>query len=277
MSGESDELRVEIERLRREVERLRAGAPGEPADHDAWLRTILAHSPDVISILSPEGRLLFLSRTPSGVSPEHALGIDTSDFVPPRDRARWQAALHKALETGEPQRVDVESTGGMHWETRLAPIRAPDGGRALLGIATNVTARRDAERALRDSAEKLRLALAASQVGLWHWDVVTDDVLWDEATTRAFGSASRPARATSSSRWCTPTTAPAWVPRSAGRSRRAFTRISSCARSAPTASFARSSSGATSRATARAARRLCAARCSTSPPRSSSRSSSARR
>ncbi len=43
------------------------------------------------------------------------------------------------------------------------------------------------ERALRESDEKLRLAVGATGVGIWSWDLKTDVVSWDEALCRIFG------------------------------------------------------------------------------------------
>ena len=44
---------------------------------------------------------------------------------------------------------------------------------SLRGTALHRTAQRSAEQAVRQSEERLRLAMNASQSGVWDWDLVT--------------------------------------------------------------------------------------------------------
>jgi len=58
-------------------------------------------------------------------------------------------------------------------------IPGPDGEPALIGgVAIDVTDRRRAEDAQRESEERLRLTLDAGQVGTWDWDIPADRVAW---------------------------------------------------------------------------------------------------
>jgi len=47
--------------------------------------------------------------------------------------------------------------------------------------------RRRAEAALAKSKEQLRLALSASRVGTWNWDMATDEVVWSREVSELFG------------------------------------------------------------------------------------------
>jgi PAS domain S-box-containing protein len=51
----------------------------------------------------------------------------------------------------------------------------------------DVTERRQAEQALRNTAERLRLALAAAKLGDWSWDAATDIVTFSERAAEIFG------------------------------------------------------------------------------------------
>ena len=51
------------------------------------------------------------------------------------------------------------------------------GLRLIADVFANALARQDADRALRDSEERMRLAVAAAQIGLWDWDI-PHDALW---------------------------------------------------------------------------------------------------
>jgi len=68
------------------------------------------------------------------------------------------------------------------------PIYGPD-GEISLGIVTlrDVTAQRNAEAALARAKRRMDVALTATEVGVWHWDVRGDEVLADANLMRLFG------------------------------------------------------------------------------------------
>ncbi len=63
---------------------------------------------------------------------------------------------------------------------RMQVIRfdRPQEGGALLVLHEDITRRREAEEALRESEQRLRLALQAASTGLWDWEIETDRVAW---------------------------------------------------------------------------------------------------
>ncbi|MDS4022832.1 MAG: sigma 54-interacting transcriptional regulator [Candidatus Competibacter sp.] len=58
------------------------------------------------------------------------------------------------------------------------------GMRLIADVFANALARQDADRALRDSEERMRLAAAAANFGLWDWDIPRDDI-WASDRARA--------------------------------------------------------------------------------------------
>jgi PAS domain S-box-containing protein len=71
-------------------------------------------------------------------------------------------------------------SGDVLWyETRKRPLVAPDGKTYVLAVATDVTARRAAERTLEETRERLGLAVKAGRLGVWDWNVVTGEVYFD--------------------------------------------------------------------------------------------------
>ena len=70
----------------------------------------------------------------------------------------------------------------------ISPIKSADG--RIIGaskVARDVSKQRQAQRLLDESAERLHLALAASNLGDWSWDVRTDLVTFSETAAQIFG------------------------------------------------------------------------------------------
>jgi PAS domain S-box-containing protein len=67
------------------------------------------------------------------------------------------------------------------------PQRLGDGRLCLVAILSDVTALHEQAAALRASEERLRLALAAGRMGVWHERLDTGEATWSEAAFRLFG------------------------------------------------------------------------------------------
>ena len=135
------------------------------------------------------------------------------EVVHPDDRVRFEAAVRAALAGSGPYaqayRV-VQPDGSVLWIEEQGRVSFDGIGRPvrLVGVATDVTARRAAERAVQESEARLRLALddareaeeavrkseelltraqRAARVGIWDWNVVTGEANWTEESWRLFG------------------------------------------------------------------------------------------
>jgi len=135
------------------------------------------------------------------------------EVVHPDDRVGFEAAVRAALAGSGPYaqayRV-VQPDGSVLWIEEQGRVSFDGIGRPvrLVGVATDVTARRAAERAVQESEARLRLALddareaeeavrkseelltraqRAARVGIWDWNVVTGEANWTEESWRLFG------------------------------------------------------------------------------------------
>lgn len=120
-----------------------------------------------------------------GLAPELIQGRPRSEFFrgPPGEEQR--ALLRKVFETGLPLDAETETPfpSGARWlGTTLSPMRDEHGHvRSVLGIARDITAQKRAVAALRESEERLRLALQATNDVMWDWDILQDTERWNEA------------------------------------------------------------------------------------------------
>jgi PAS domain S-box-containing protein len=55
------------------------------------------------------------------------------------------------------------------------------------GTQQDITAQTEAQTRLRQSEERLSLALQASRLGMWEWHVVTDELMWADELKKMFG------------------------------------------------------------------------------------------
>src|SRR5690606_27631878 len=67
-----------------------------------------------------------------------------------------------------------------HYECRVGPVREHGRIVALMIIAHDITGRVEMEQRLRDSRDQLEVAVAASGLGLWEWDVEHDTHTWSD-------------------------------------------------------------------------------------------------
>ncbi len=57
----------------------------------------------------------------------------------------------------------------------------------IVGVTTNISDRKQTEADLRESEERIRLATAAAELGMWFWDLTTNDLVWTAKCKQLFG------------------------------------------------------------------------------------------
>jgi PAS domain S-box-containing protein len=110
-------------------------------------------------------------------------------MVLPEDRAAHRAGARRLRDHGE---ADVElrvrrPDGEVRWIHVRGRIVDPGGCRLALGVSYDITRRKQAEMALRESETRLQLALAAGRMGVWDWQVGADAVHWSDGMFELLG------------------------------------------------------------------------------------------
>jgi PAS domain S-box-containing protein len=118
--------------------------------------------------------------------PSVFLGKTTRDIMPPFLVPTFEAAINQALSSPEPVVVEywLRVRGEMrHYEARIVRCDANH----VLSVVRDTTERKRAEQALQASHERYALASAAGSVGVWDWNLQTNDFYVDSSLEATLG------------------------------------------------------------------------------------------
>jgi two-component system, cell cycle sensor histidine kinase and response regulator CckA len=174
------ELIEEVAALRRQVEAMerRPAAGRGPAlptnEAEERYRQVVESATDPIFMFDREGRFVSVNGAAAQsmrCRPEDLLGKRMEEAFPPAVAERQACRVRQVLETGEPlysEENESHMPAGPQWyNTSLTPVK-DEGGKVqyVIGIARDVTRRKQAEEALRQSEENYRRLFEQSQNGV---------------------------------------------------------------------------------------------------------------
>lgn len=115
------------------------------------------------------------------------------DFAHPDDRG-LDVELYRELVDGARDKYEIEKrfvtkSGQIMWGHLIVTLIKDGDGvpRYAIDMLQDITERKQAELELHRASERLHLATRAAGIGIWDWDVVNDELVWDDATYRLFG------------------------------------------------------------------------------------------
>jgi PAS domain S-box-containing protein len=114
------------------------------------------------------------------------------DQIHPEDRDRVERLLQQALENSSGYSVDhrvLHRDGHCIHVQDIGQIVRDAAGRAVrvVGSVVDISGRRQLESALRQSEERLRLAVNAANEAIWDWNLIDGKVTWNETSTSSLG------------------------------------------------------------------------------------------
>jgi two-component system cell cycle sensor histidine kinase/response regulator CckA len=172
-----------------------ATAKREPPTPETRWRAIFDAEPECVKLVARDGALIEMN--PAGLRMIEADSLDQvrqhsiDELIVPEHRESFRNLTRRAF-AGESGTLEFEIVGlkGSRrcLSTHATPLR-DEAGRvtAMLGITRDISEHKAREAALRESSERLRLAVQASNVGIWDWDLRTDAVVFSPEWKRQLG------------------------------------------------------------------------------------------
>lgn len=162
---------------------------------DPLLQALLEHSTPFLSVVDTHGRFLATGRTSPNFG--SVIGRSILEFIPAEEHERIRTALAQVVATGkavsyENQGYGEDGTPGHVYLVRAAPVFDAENVVAVVLVPIDITERVRLERSLAERTHSLQLAVEATQLGMWRWDLRTNVVDWDERVLEIVGASKPP-------------------------------------------------------------------------------------
>ncbi len=165
-------------RAREALERLIAALPAGVTARD-MTGVIRSISPRACENLGVDAARAIGARLSDLIDAEAAAEIEAADAETLRDRTESRDRLHR-----------IRTADGVEKTLRVnrALLDDPDAqGPAVLSVELDVSAEAAALEALREREEQFSLAVEAGRIGLWDWDLATDELYWSARVNELLG------------------------------------------------------------------------------------------
>lgn len=165
------------------------------SDSEARYRVLSETMPQLVWSCRPDGYTVYLSpqwAEFTGVPVDQHLGWSWNQALHPEDQAKALSEWNQAA--AGVSKYDIEYRmrrfdGTYRWfKARGTPLIGADGAVVQwFGTCTDIDDQKKAQQAEQESRERLNAALTASGTGTFRWNILTNELDWDENLDRLFG------------------------------------------------------------------------------------------
>ena len=156
--------------------------------------TVLGTMSAAVFLKDTEGRYLLMNqacRDLFNVDDGEILGLTDSDILPPDVAEEARSDDRQVIESGEVLEIEeaVPTTAGNSVRlTRKSPVYDESGKiTAVCGVSTDITEQKQRQQELEGLKERFELAVEGANLGIWDWDMTTDELEFNEQWARMLG------------------------------------------------------------------------------------------
>ncbi len=196
-----EQLLQELHALRRRIEELEHAAAVRVQEimrlqeAEARWRSLVENAADLILVIEPDGKVVFMNRTPPGLTVQEVIGKSAYDYIEPEHWEMVKAAVAGVFRTGIPAQYEIWARGPHDtrawYSTRVAPLKKDGIIAAASVIARDITDKKRAQEALRESEKQYRDLVDNAPVGIYRSNLKGDLLFANEALLRMTGYASK--------------------------------------------------------------------------------------
>lgn len=175
----------DISELKKTVDHLRRS--------ESRYRSIVTHSPVCIHEINLEGEITSMNQAGLSMLQIHdessVQGLPYLESVSSEDRKRIEDLLFKAY-AGETSVFEFKASGNAEkvFKSCFAPVKNNAGEVLwLMGITEDITERKKNEEALKESEQRLKLAVVSAKLGIWDLDLEHNILKWDDRMLELYG------------------------------------------------------------------------------------------
>jgi len=162
----------------------------------ALLQAVFDEIPDVIVLKDAQGNFLMCNETVArlyGTTPDAMVGKHDDDFGVPQEIAEgFRKNVLDIMARGQTEAVFEDSMDAVtgeqrHFKSIKRPFKDAEGKNQILVIAHDITDVVKAQQKVARSEKRLNDVMAATQEGIWDWDISTGEVAHNEQWYRLLG------------------------------------------------------------------------------------------
>jgi PAS domain S-box-containing protein len=137
---------------------------------EAHWRSIVANTPLFVALVDRAGTIQYLNHPAAGHALENTIGTSAYDFIEPGYRRIARDCVERVFDTGKTAFYEAVAAGPngslSSYETYVGPVKVGDHVVAVTLVSNDITQRKQAEGALRESEDRFRKVFEEGPLGI---------------------------------------------------------------------------------------------------------------
>ncbi len=159
------------------------------------INALIEGTTDAIFVKDLQGRYLLFNTAAANVTGKHVaevIGHDDTFLFSPMEAGAIMAGDRRVIDAGQVMTYeDYFTASDGTYRTFLStkgPIFDAEGKvNGLFGISRDITERNRAQEQLQEVTRRLQLATDSGHLGIWDWDIINDELVWNDRNFEIYG------------------------------------------------------------------------------------------